>query len=97
MRQVWLTLICGFGLLAANDDAPGWMKELASVSVPPQSAKVAAYVLWDEEAITVEATGRKIFVRRQAVRILNGKGGATARRWRVSWPVRAACATYAPG
>ncbi len=74
MRHYWLGLVCGLNLLAANDDPPGWLKELTSVTVPPQSAKVAAYVLWDEEAITVEPTGRKIFVRRQAVRILNADG-----------------------
>ena len=74
MRCPWLVFACGFSLLAAGDEAPGWLRELTSVTVPPQSAKVAAYVLWDEEAITVEPTGRKIFVRRQAIRILNGEG-----------------------
>ena len=60
--------------LHAADEAPGWLKELTTVSVPPQSAKVSAYVLWDEEALTVEPTGRKVIVRRQAVRILNAEG-----------------------
>ena len=74
MRYPWSIFAFSFSLLAAGDDAPGWLRELTSVAVPPQSAKVAAYVLWDEEAITVEPTGRKIFVRRQAIRILNGEG-----------------------
>ncbi len=74
MRCAWLIFACAFSLWAAGDEAPGWLRELTSVTVPPQSAKVAAYVLWHEEAITVEATGRKIFVRRQAIRVLNGEG-----------------------
>ena len=73
-RLIWAALAasCLFG--ANNDEAPGWLKELASFPVPPQSAKVPAYVLWDEESMTVEPTGRKVIVRKQAVRILNGEG-----------------------
>lgn len=74
MRRAWPMLLWASGLFAATDEAPGWLKELTTVTLPPQSAKVAAYMLWDEEAITVEPTGRKIIVRRQAVRILNAEG-----------------------
>lgn len=75
MRRLLLAAtLCLGSLHAASDEAPGWLKELTSVTVPPQGAKVQAYVLWDEQSITVDPTGRKVVVRRQAVRILNGEG-----------------------
>ena len=65
MLRLGCVALWTIGLFAANDEAPGWLKELTTVAVPPQSAKVQAYVLWDEESITVEPTGRKVVVRRQ--------------------------------
>src|SRR5262245_44169221 len=73
MKRWWMTLACSATLFAA-DDTPGWLKEMSTVAVPPQSAKVSAYVLLDEEAITVEPTGRKISVKRKAIKILNAEG-----------------------
>jgi hypothetical protein len=74
VRTLWLMLSFCVALHGANDDAPGWLKELSTFAVPPQSAKVSAYVLLDEESVTVEPTGRKISVKRRAVKILNAEG-----------------------
>ncbi|MBY0505009.1 MAG: DUF3857 domain-containing protein [Bryobacteraceae bacterium] len=75
MRRPWLVAFAfTYSLSGAADEAPGWLKELTSVAIPSQGPKVPAYVLWNEQAITVEPTGRKVIARRFAVKILNAEG-----------------------
>lgn len=56
------------------DEAPQWLRELASSQIPAQAAKVPAVVLLHERTVTVEETGRVIERRRKAVKVLTNLG-----------------------
>lgn len=59
---------------ASGDDAPGWLRQAASVPVPAYDKKVSAMVLVDESTTTVAEDGRVTTVSSFAVRILNREG-----------------------
>lgn len=69
-----LALIPLAAVVYAAEEAPQWLRDLASARVPAQEAKVPAVVLLHERTVTVEETGRVIERRRKAVKILNNAG-----------------------
>jgi len=56
--------------LAAADEIPGWVREVAGRQVPSYPAKVALVTLLSETSVTVEADGRQIRREREAVKVL---------------------------
>jgi hypothetical protein len=66
---------------AKGDEAPAWLKQAASASVPAYGKEVHAVVLHDESRKTVEEDGRIRTVDYFAVRLLSreGRGEAVAR------------------
>ena len=71
-------LSCGLVLATrqpvAADDAPSWLRQLASAPLPPQDKRIPAVVLLNEQTIRVEEDGKVTTVERQAVRILSKEG-----------------------
>ena len=66
-------LISAFFLLMpafAADEAPQWLREVATAKTPENRGKASAAVLFNEERVTVDATGRIETAHRYAVRIL---------------------------
>ena len=57
-------------LLQGAADAPDWVKQLASAPVPGYPPKVNSVVLFQEEAVTVDADGRRVMRERGAIKIL---------------------------
>jgi len=66
-----IVLACG---AAYADDVPAWIKDAAALPVPAYPAKVRSVVLLHEEAVTVEADGRRVMRERGAIRILQPNG-----------------------
>ena len=60
--------------VVAADDGPPWLRQLASVSLPPQDKRIPAVVLLREQTIKVEEDGKVTTTERQAVRILSKEG-----------------------
>ncbi|MDA1315894.1 MAG: DUF3857 domain-containing protein [Acidobacteria bacterium] len=60
------------------DNAPSWLHEFASASVPTYDADVPAVVLFRETRLTVDATGRVQRFERRAVKILTRDGRSEA-------------------
>ena len=65
---------------AHGDDAPGWLRQAAAITVPSYDKKVSAVVLVDDSVATVEEDGKVVQVLTGAVRILSreGRGEAVA-------------------
>jgi transglutaminase-like putative cysteine protease len=61
-------------LARAAEDAPEWVKQLATTAVPSYSAKVDSVTLLQEEAVTVDPTGRRTMRERGAIKILQPGG-----------------------
>ena len=74
-----IAVVCG-GLIAASrqpvaaDDAPSWLRQLASVPEAVQDKRIPAVVLLSEQTIRVEEDGKVTTSERQAVRILSKEG-----------------------
>src|SRR6266852_2579788 len=66
---------------ASGDDAPAWLRQAASLTVPTYDKDVTAVVLVDDGTISVSDDGRTVKVYNFAVRILrrDGRGYAQAR------------------
>ncbi len=56
------------------EDAPGWLRDAASLKLPVYAAKTPAVVLLSEERIVVEESGRVTTTSRKAIKILNREG-----------------------
>jgi hypothetical protein len=67
-----LALSCGAALAA--DDAPAWLKELGSVTLPSYDAKVNTVVLLNEEQTVVADSGRLTTTTRTAIKFLTTVG-----------------------
>jgi hypothetical protein len=65
---------------AASDDAPAWLRQAASLTIPTYEKDVTAVVLVDDGTISVSEDGRIVKVYNFAVRILrrDGRGYAQA-------------------
>jgi hypothetical protein len=76
-------LVCfAFRLAGAADDAPGWLRAVATAPAGEAPRGAPAIVLLDEERVTVDGSGRATTIVRRAVRILTreGRPAATANR-----------------
>ncbi|MEW6128662.1 MAG: DUF3857 and transglutaminase domain-containing protein [Acidobacteriota bacterium] len=71
---LWLMSLNAFA-----DDAPGWLRQAASVTTPAYGKNVAAVVLLNERSIKVEEDGKMTTVERYAVKILTSDGSQEAR------------------
>jgi hypothetical protein len=88
LRSLWLcvarlsvsvvTLTALGGVVSAADEAPPWLREAASASVPAYDKEIPAVVLLDEQKISVDEDGRVTTVERYAVRILTQEGRSAA-------------------
>jgi hypothetical protein len=58
----------------AADDTPGWLKDLASATLPQYGAKVNAVVLFNEEHTTMGDSGKLTTTTRTAMKILRRQG-----------------------
>ncbi|HEV2689814.1 MAG TPA: DUF3857 domain-containing protein [Bryobacteraceae bacterium] len=58
----------------AADDAPPWLRELTTVTLPQYEAKVNSVVLFDEEHTTVGDSGKLTTTTRRALKFLNRQG-----------------------
>jgi len=67
-------------LFFANPEAPGWLKEAASSTLPAYEAKVPAAVWLKEETVTIQDAGSKTRTLRYAVKVLNREGVKSAER-----------------
>lgn len=85
MKYLSLKLFVGLVFLtvpapAYGDDAPGWLRQAAGISLPTYDRRVSDVVLVDESTTTVDEDGRVVNVTIGAVRVLNqeGRGAAIA-------------------
>src|SRR5579872_3263229 len=74
VRQVALVLILGVPLAHAANDVPDWVRQVVSGAVPTYPVKVTAAVLLQEEAVTVDADGRRVMRERGVIKILQPGG-----------------------
>ena len=73
ISAAFLGLATAAGLFA-GDDAPAWLRDLSSVSLPSYEAKVTTVVLLDEERTTVGDSGKLTTTTRTALKILARQG-----------------------
>ena len=78
LAPVILLIACAPVALAAGDDAPAWLKQVAAQKSPTYDRKVPAVALHDESTMTVSSDGRVRKVSTYAVRILTREGRAFA-------------------
>ncbi len=76
-----LTLLAFGTSVFAGDDVPAWLRQAATISLPPPDKEVHVVTLVDEQRITVGEDGKVLTVTTHAVRILSrdGRGEAVAR------------------
>jgi hypothetical protein len=67
------------GPTVAGDDAPQWLRQIASANAPSYPKKVPAVVLFTEQQDKVDEDGRVTTTERYAVRILTNEGRDYAR------------------
>jgi len=85
-----IIFMLSLALPALADEAPSWLRELATASVPAYEKNVAAAVLLNETSVAVEDSGRMVTTTRSAIRILTREGrarccrGVLPDRWRES-------------
>ncbi len=65
-------------LTAFADDAPAWLRQTASASVPSYDKQVPAVVLLDESRVTINDEGKVKTVNTYAIRILTKEGRSAA-------------------
>lgn len=73
-----IIFMLSLALPALADEAPSWLRELATASVPAYEKNVAAAVLLNETSVAVEDSGRMVTTTRSAIRILTREGRARA-------------------
>lgn len=67
------------GICLAADQAPNWLREVSTETIPNYPAKTPAVVLVQEESVTLEPNGKQIQTTRFAVKVLNREGAREAR------------------
>ena len=72
--SVFLAVCLQAAAAAKGDEAPAWLRQAASITVPTYGKDVHAVTLHDESRKTVEEDGRITTVTYQAVRILTREG-----------------------
>ena len=73
LTTAFLTILLLTGAYA-NDSAPGWLKQAATVSTPTFAKDVPGVVLQDSQEITLDGDSRLITTQNYAVKILNKEG-----------------------
>src|SRR6266853_2067906 len=73
-----LILLAAVGVRAASDDAPAWLRQAATQTLPTYDKQVPAVVLVDDGTITIADDGRVVKVYNFAVRILRREGRSYA-------------------
>lgn len=74
MKRRAAILIFSLVLPAVADEAPSWLRELATAKLPDYGKKVPAAVLLNEERVAVDESGRITTTTRAAIRILTREG-----------------------
>ncbi len=74
MRSLIVLLAFSAGISRAAEEIPQWVRDAASMPVHSYPAKVTAVVLLSEEAVTVDADGRRVMRERGAIRVLQTGG-----------------------
>jgi hypothetical protein len=67
-------LLAATGAAFAGDDAPAWLRQVATATTPTYPKDVPAVVLLDDERVTVTDDGKVVTVQQYAVRILTREG-----------------------
>src|SRR5215216_4255283 len=70
----FLALIFVSAPTISADDAPGWLRQVASAGTATYGKEVPAVVLWDESRVTVDEDGKVTTVDFYAVRVLTREG-----------------------
>lgn len=80
LSLVLILLACAAPVFA-GDEVPAWLRQAATINLPPTDKEVHAVTLLDEQRITVDDSGKVTTVTTHAVRILSrdGRGEASAR------------------
>jgi hypothetical protein len=71
---LFFLLLSASSSLAFGDDAPGWLRQAATIPVPTYDKKVSTVVLVDNSTISVGEDGLMTTVSTYAIRILNREG-----------------------
>ncbi|WP_162179965.1 DUF3857 domain-containing protein [Bryobacter aggregatus] len=71
-----MSLLLLGGVLQA--EIPGWFREIATATHPVYPPQAKAVVLFEEEKVTIDETGRQLTTHRKAVKILTIEGKAHA-------------------
>lgn len=75
-RSIWLfclTLAISVNVFA-DDSAPGWLRQAASLPIPTYDKTVNAVVLQNEETVTLDSSGKLVTTDNYAVKILTREG-----------------------
>ena len=62
------------GASAARADAPAWMHNLVGVSLPAHDEKTAAVLLYSDDVLTIQSSGKLKHLERRAYKILRPEG-----------------------
>jgi hypothetical protein len=73
-----LLLLISFGLATHAADVPGWMREFATAAHPNYPGKTKAVVLFNEEKLVLDETGKQTSQLRKVIKILSGVGRSEA-------------------
>ena len=76
LRWVWV-LSLGWAACAASD-VPPWLRQAASQAHPPYPPQTPAVVLFREQRVAVEASGKETTTTQMALRVLTREGRAQA-------------------
>lgn len=73
-----LLLLASFCLALRAADVPSWMREFATSAHPSYPGKTKAVVLFSEEKLVMDETGKQTTQLRKVIKILSGEGRAEA-------------------
>ena len=74
-----LCFLLGLSITAAADDAPAWLRQAASASVPTYEKDVPGVVLFDERTMSVSSDGKLVTTENYAIKILTREGRTLAK------------------
>ena len=79
-KTIFLTILFLVGCTSAfaGDDAPSWLRQAASLSVPTYDKDVKVVTVYDDQKIVVEESGRVMTTTTHAVRILSRDAAGSA-------------------
>ena len=74
-----LCFLLGLCITASADDAPAWLRQSASASVPTYEKDVPGVVLFDERTMSVSSDGKLVTTENYAIKILTREGRTLAK------------------